>query len=308
MGAGSDILVTGGSGLLGQTLQSYIPDAIYLTSLDYDLRDYGEVKRAIKKHKPTTILHLAAKAGGIVDNINRPCEYLEDNILINTNVLRCARELGVNDILSMSSTCVYPMRCKEYPMSEDMLMDGEPEPTNDGYAYSKRVMVKQSQKSNQQYGTNFKFITPCNLYGETDNFHNLNKAHFVTALMMKIYKDQQDNKGVTLFGDGSPLRQFLHVEDLSWVIKMLVFEVGIENIDDQGLNVCTDEIYSIDEMAHLGYEVLGLEFKGLKYDNTKPNGVYRKDVSNRKLKLLLPHIKFIELEEGMKRVYDKISK
>lgn len=304
---GNQILVTGGSGLLGKSLKEILPEANYISSSDYDLRYYNNVENCFKKYKPKIIVHLAAKAGGIIDNLNNPCDYLEDNLLINTNLLKCSRKLGIRDVLSMSSTCVYPMESPIYPMTESMIMEGKPEPTNDGYAYSKRVMIKQSQKSNIQYGTNFKFITPCNLYGETDNFHNINKAHFITALMVKIYNAEKNGEEITLYGDGTPIRQFIHVKDLSIIIKRLIFEVGINNIPENGLNVCTDETYSINEMAKMGYKSINIKWEGHNYDSTKPNGVYRKDVSNKKLKSLLPNIEFIKLIDGMKMVYNKLQ-
>ena len=303
----NEILVTGGSGLLGKTLKSILPNAIYISSSDYDLRYYNDVNDCFKKYKPKTIIHLAAKAGGIIDNVNKPCDYLEDNLLINTNVLSCARKLDIKNVLSMSSTCVYPMESDIYPMNEDMIMEGKPEPTNDGYAYSKRVMIKQSQKSNVQYGTNFKFITPCNLYGETDNFKNIDKAHFVTALMLKIHESQKTGNPMVLYGDGTPIRQFIHVKDLSIIIKKLVLDIGIEKIPQKGINICTDETLSIDEMVKLGYETLNIKNYNYEYDPNKPNGVKRKDVCNDKLKELIPSIDFIKLKEGMRMVFNKIK-
>ena len=303
------ILVTGGSGMLGKSLQKVIPQAIYVTSRDYDLISPTATNKMLRDIRPTSIIHLAAKAGGIIDNVNKPCQYLEDNLLINTNLIKSARENKIKDLLAISSTCIYPTYSSSisYPLKEDMIFEGRPEPTNEGYAYSKRAMIMHLQTTNKQYGTNYRHIIPCNLYGLTDNFTNINKAHFITALLMKIHEaEKYEKKEILLYGSGTPIRQFIFSEDLAQIIGQLI-DKGIQNIPENGLNVATDESYTINEMATLALKTLSIDNYKINYDRKHPDGQYRKDVCNNKIKKLLPNLTFTSLKEGMKKVYSLIK-
>lgn len=297
------ILVTGGSGVVGQHLQKLIPNGIFLErSSKYsggDLRESQYVKWLLSSYTPDVVIHLAAKVGGIQDNIKYPATYFDDNVLINTNVLKYSYQYGVKKFIGILSTCAYPDKSIKYPMTEEDLFLGPPTLTNFSYGYAKRALAVQIDSYNQQYGTKYNYLIPCNLYSEYDNFTNESKMHFITALLHKI---KNSNGSIELLGDGTPLRQFMYAGDLARVIK----EVIDKNITES-FNVANYENYSINEMAKITLKTLGLDLK-INYVNPELNGQFRKDVSSEKLKTILPEFEFTLFEHGIKTVYDKISK
>jgi GDP-L-fucose synthase len=299
------ILVTGGSGLVGNYLKKIIPNAIYITSKDYNLIKENEVKQMFIDHNPDTIIHLAARVGGIIDNINHPAEYFTENVLMNTLLIEYSYRYNVTKFLGILSTCIYPDTVESYPLKETDLHSGPPTLTNFSYGYSKRCMAVQIDSYNQQYGTKYNYLIPCNLYGDKDK-NDINKSHFVTALIKKIYDANKNNDNhITLFGDGTPLRQFLHASDLANIIKLV-----IDNNITESFNVATYENYSIKEIAEIALKSCNSTNLTINFDTTKPNGQYRKDVSIEKLKSLFPEYLPISLSNGIKYIYntyDKIS-
>ena len=296
------ILVTGGSGMVGKSLKKILPEATYLSSKECDLKNEEEVKSLMNNNEFDVVIHLAAKVGGIIDNINKPDDYFVDNIQMNTNIVKWSRITGVKRFIGILSTCIYPDKVITYPMTEDMLHQGPPTPTNFSYGYAKRCLAVQIDACNKQYGTKYQYLTPCNLYGENDKFGN--NSHFIAALVKKIVKMEKDgNSTLELFGTGKPLRQFMHSDDLAWVIK----ECLDKNIYES-FNVATEENLSIREMVDIALKSCNLKNTQLTFDKTKPDGQYRKDVSIEKLKGLLPNFKTLPLNKGIKKVYDKISK
>ena len=297
-----NILVTGGSGMVGKSLKQLIPQASYISSKDCDLTNPVEVELLVKIHKPEVIIHLAAKVGGIIDNINKPAEYFDDNILMNTLLLKSAHKYGVDRFIGILSTCIYPDKVDTYPMSEEMLHLGPPTPTNFSYGYAKRSLAVQIDAYNKQYGTKYQYLTPCNLYGEHDKYGD--NSHFVAALIKKIHNAKMagDNK-ITLFGTGTPLRQFMYSNDLAIIIKKCLDDNIYENF-----NVATEQNVSIDEIARIALKACDAEHIDIEYDSTKPDGQYRKDVSINKLKTLIPDFSAISLYDGIKNTYSKINK
>ena len=295
------ILVTGGSGMVGKSLKKLIPQALYISSKDCDLTNPIEVELLVKTHKPEAIIHLAAKVGGIIDNINKPAEYFDDNILMNTLLLKSAHKYNVKRFIGILSTCIYPDKLDTYPMTEDMLHLGPPTPTNFSYGYAKRSLSVQIDAYNKQYGTKYQYLIPCNLYGEHDKYGN--NSHFVAALIKKIHnaKISGDDK-ITLFGTGKPLRQFMHSNDLAKIIKKCIDE----NIYDN-FNVATEENVSIDEIAKIALKACNAEHIKIEYDITKPDGQYRKDVSVDKLNNIISDFTPISLYNGIKDTYNKIK-
>lgn len=291
------IVVTGGSGLVGKNLREYLPNATYLTSLDYDLRKEQDVILLYKEQKPDIIVHLAARVGGIIDNINYPLNYFEDNILMNSLMVKYARLFNVERFIAILSSCIFPDRVKKYPMSEDMIHIGPPAKSNFSYAMAKRALAVQIENTNLQFGTKYNYITPCNLYGELDKDDD-NKSHFVTALIKKIYFANNNNeKSIILYGDGTPLRQYMHANDLARVIY-LVIKNGIFD----SFNMATEENYTINEIANIALKVTNSDLK-ISYDISKPTGQYRRDLDISKFKSLFPEFKFITLEDGLKSHY-----
>lgn len=294
------ILVTGGSSMVGKHLQKIIPEAIYLSSKDCDLMNLAEVKKIIEKVKPTNVIHLAAKVGGIMDNIKNPVNFFEENIYINTNLVKACFENRVNNITSILSTCIFPDKVKEedYPMKESLLHEGPPTPTNFAYGYAKRCLAVQSKIYNEQYGTKYSTLTPCNLYSEHDHFKG-DKAHFISSLIKKIYvAKKENNPSINLFGSGKPLRQFMYAGDLANAI--------CETLDESEVfeyNIANKENYSIKEMAEIGLEACDAKNIEINWDKSKPDGQYRKDASSKKFTDKYPEFEFTSLKEGIKKVF-----
>ena len=293
------VLVTGGSGLVGNHLKDILPDAIYISSKDYNLTRIDEVRDMMNKYRPDTVIHLAARVGGIMDNVTYPVDYLEENILINTNVLKMCHLHNVDRVVAILSTCIYPDKVEKYPMVEEDLFNGPPTPTNFSYGFAKRCMAAHIDSYVKQYNKKWSYLIPCNLYGEYDKYEEHN-SHFVSALIKKIYKAEDK---ITLWGTGKPLRQFMYGGDLARVIKYVIDNNIVKN-----LNVAPDEVYSIDEIAKIAKKACNKENLVVYYDNDKPDGQFRKDVDSSKLLSLLDNFKFTHLGEGIKKVYDNFSK
>lgn len=295
----SKILITGGSGLVGKYLKKILPGAIYISSKDYDLASEIQVQKMFLKHKPNVVIHLAARVGGIIDNINHPAEYFTQNVLMNTLLIHYAKKYEVERFIGILSTCIFPNVMKSYPMKETDLHLGPPTDTNFSYGYAKRSMAVQIDSYNKQYGTKYQYLIPCNLYGLGDKDHDSN-SHFITALIKKIHEAKKNNLNtITLFGDGTPLRQFMYAGDFAEIIKRT-----IENDVIDSFNVATEENLSIEQMAKIALDVTENKTIDIKWDTSKPNGQLRKDVSIDKFKKLFPDFKFTPLRDGIKIVYD----
>jgi len=292
------ILVTGGNGLVGKHLQDILPEAVYVSSKDYDLTQSYQVHRLMYKERPDIVIHLAARVGGILDNITNPVDYLEQNILINTNVLKHCHQFNVGKVISILSTCIYPDVVDTYPMKEEVLFNGPPPPDNFAYAMSKRCMATQMDSYVKQHNKQWSYLIPCNLYGEHDKYEE-HHSHFVSALIKKIHEAKDS---VEIWGTGKPLRQFMYAGDLARVIKYMIDNDVVDNF-----NVAPDYVHSIEEITKIGMESCGKGDLKIVYDNTKPDGQYRKDVDSSKLISVMKGFKFTSLEEGIRRVYDNFS-
>lgn len=296
------IIVTGGSSTVGKHLKQILPEAIYLCSKDCDLTKYEDTLQLFNEIKPDVVVHLAALVGGIKDNISRPVDYLEQNVLINTNTIKAAHKVGVAKLIALSSTCIYPDVVDQYPMTESDIFKGAPTPTNFSYAYSKRCMIAQIDAYNAQYGTNYCYITPSNLYSELDT-HKRDRAHYVTALLDKIIEqDHKNGTEIRLLGTGSPLRQFTYAGDVAEVIKLM-----IESGTYESFNVSNTETHSIGELAQITLNALAKHHWSIVYEHPEMDGQYRKDVSISKMKQLFPNFTFTKFADGVKKVYIKRS-
>lgn len=292
------ILVTGGSGLVGQHLKEIMPEAIYVSSIDYDLCREADVMKMFKEHRPTHVVHLAARVAGILDNINHSAEYYTHNVLMNTLTIDYAYRSGAERLMGIISTCAYPEYSNEYPLKEYKLHDGPPTNTSFSYAMSKRGMATQIDAYNNQYDTKYNYLIPCNLYGMGDKDNEI-KSHFVTALIKKIYDANVNNKDhIVLYGDGTPIRQFMYAGDLAQVIKECLMEDITETF-----NVATKESYSIDEIAKIALRATESSHLKIIYDPSRPNGQYRKDACTEKINEILPNFKPMLLKDGIQKVY-----
>lgn len=296
------IVVTGGSGMVGRSLKKLIPDAIYLSSKDYDLTSEKDVIRMYQDIQPKAVIHLAAKVGGIIDNINKPGEYFTDNVLMNTLLVDYAKLYNVERFIAILSTCIYPDKVETYPMTEDMLHQGPPTPTNFSYGYAKRSLAVQIDAYNKQYGTKYQYLTPSNLYGEYDKFGE--NSHFVAALIKKIHNAKVNgDKKIKLFGTGRPLRQFMYSDDLAYVIEKCIYNEIYDSF-----NVSNSENLSIHEIAKIALKACNAQGLTIEYDSEKPDGQYRKDVSNEMLYKSIPDFSPTKLINGIRATYSKLDK
>ena len=270
------ILITGGTGMVGEAIQKVYPEGIFLSSKDADLRDFNQTRAIITKHNPDHIIHLAARVGGIKANMDNLGDFYRENILINTNVLEAARLCETKKVLSLLSTCIYPDKVN-YPLTENQIHNGPPHPSNYAYAHAKRMLDIQSRAYREQYGCNFITAVPNNLFGENDNY-DLEDSHVIPAIIHKIYAALQTNRDIHLWGDGTPKREFTYSLDLANILLFL-----LEHYDEpEPINIGNTGEYSILRVVEM--IAAYLEFKGkIIWDTEKPSGQYRKPSNNSKL-------------------------
>ena len=271
-----NILITGGSGMLGSAFKKLLPDAIYISSKDYDLRDRNQVNEMYATYKPEYVIHLASRVGGVLANMQNLGDFYFDNIMMNTNVLDAAKEHKVKKVLSCLSTCVYPDKV-EYPLTEEQIHNGPPHSSNYTYAYTKRMIDIQSRAYREQFGCNFISMSPNNLFGEHDNF-DLEDSHVIPAMIRKIYEAKQAGEDVTMWGDGTPLREFTYIDDICSISLFL-----LEAYDDpEPINVGTTGERTIKEIAEKIASYFNFE-GNIAWDIYKPKGQHRKPSDNSKL-------------------------
>lgn len=278
------VLVTGGSGMVGRNIVEYLIDkdieVLYPTSKEINLLDKEALKIFIQKSKPEMIIHCAGLVGGIQANINNPASFLYENTQMGLNIIMSAYESGVKKLINMSSSCVYPRNIKN-PLSEEFILKGELEPTNEGYSLAKIISTRFCEYLNQENNDyDYKTIIPCNLYGRYDTF-DLNKSHMIPGVIKKISDAKKNNENnVIIWGDGSVRREFMYVEDLADFVWY-----AIKNFEQmpQNLNVGLGFDYSINEYYEIIADVIG--YKGtFTHDFSKPVGIKQKLMDNSKLK------------------------
>lgn len=296
------ILVTGSTGMLGKALQRIMPDAKYVSSADYDLTNQEDVNKMFRYVRPCVVIHLAALVSGIQDNIKRPADHFEDNILMNSFMVQTAHKFKTPHFIGMLSTCIYPDSLLVYPLTESDIHYGPPTETNFSYAYAKRCMAVQIDACNKQHGTNYSYMIPCNIIGKEDKFDEV-RSHFMGALIRKIYEAKRDGKNhITLYGSGKALRQHVYADDVAKIIKYCV-----ENELYRNMNIAPYEEYSIAELADIALRACGCDKMAIKYDRMKPDGQYRKTVSNHVLKSVIPHLEFTPLKTAIKEIFEHYS-
>ena len=284
------IMVTGGSGLVGSTINADIK----LSSKDADLRNWNETISIFEKYKPDEVIHCAGKVGGVGSNMNYKGEFYYDNIMINTNVLEACRITGVKKVVSFLSTCIFPDDI-EYPLTEKKIHIGEPHNSNYAYAYAKRMLDIQSRAYKEQYGVNYTCVIPTNIYGPNDNF-NLENGHVLPALIHKCYLAKKNNTDFVVWGSGKPLREFIYSEDVGRLT-----EWALNNYEEEEpIIFSTSDEISIGNVAEMVVYYMG--FKGkLILDDEKPDGQFRKPSDNSKLKSYLPDFEFTPIDKGIEK-------
>jgi GDP-L-fucose synthase len=306
----NNILITGGSGLIGYALKDIVSQKyknindynfIFLSSKDGDLRKIEECNKLFDLYKPSKIIHLAARVGGLYENERNNYEMFFDNIKINMNIIECCKKYKIKDGIMCLSTCVYPKYVK-YPIVEDYIHDGKPHESNYGYSYSKRSLEILVELYNEEIGANLKCITPTNIYGPNDNFH-LEKSHVLPALIHKCYLSKLFDTPLIIKGSGKARRQFVYSYDVADLILRLLF-VNNNKYNNYIISPNINSEISIKELVEIIRNSFDINEKNIKYDNSFSDGQIIKTVDNKRITELFPNFQFIDLKMG---ILDTIS-
>ena len=282
MDKNSKIFIAGRSGQVGSSIERKFRQEGYnnicgLRSKELDLRNQDEVEHFFEENRPDYVILAAAKVGGIMANIEAPAEFLYDNLCIQNNVIECSRKYGVKKLLFLASSCIYP-RLSPQPMKEEYLLDGKLESTNEGYAIAKIAGLKLCQYYNEQYGTDYISVMPCNIYGYGDNF-DLKRSHVVASLIRKVHeaKITNDDK-IVIWGTGQARRELMFVDDLADACFYLFCEYS----GNEFFNVGTGQDVSIKELVEVIMGVVGYHAE-IVFDTDKPDGMPQKLMNVSKL-------------------------
>lgn len=306
------IMITGGTGLVGKGVQLYLQDHpssdtyIYLSSKDGDLRNLDETKAIFVKYQPTHVIHLAALVGGLYKNMRCKLQFFRDNMAINDNVLRCCFEYKVEKCISCLSTCIFPdQRSGEikdsFPddisnlLTEDVIHNGPPHPSNEGYAYAKRMLDVMNRLYHEERGCKFTSVIPTNIFGPYDNF-SLEDGHVLPGLIHRCYDAKMNNKEFVVWGSGKPLRQFIYSLDLG---SLLVW--CLDHYDDINpiiLSVGEEDEISIQEAAKEIKDAMNFDGP-LTFDTSRDDGQGKKTASNKKIRTLYTEFKFTPFKEAI---------
>jgi GDP-L-fucose synthase len=294
------LYVAGHRGLVGSAVwragEARGLDLVGRTRAELDLRNQQAVADFLGTTKPTRIVLAAARVGGILANSTYPAEFLTDNLQVQLNVLNAAVANGVEKLLFLGSSCIYPKFAPQ-PISESSLLTGPLEPTNDAYAIAKIAGVLHVQAIRRQYGLPYISAMPTNLYGPGDNFE-LQSSHVLPAMIRKMHEAKvREERHVAMWGTGTPRREFLHVDDAAEACLYLM-----EHYDEpEPINVGTGEDLTIAELANLVKEIVGYA-GSVVWDNSKPDGTPRKQLDTRQINKLGWQPK-VDLEDGIRRTY-----
>ncbi len=297
------VCVTGGAGFLGKVvcrkLQERGAQDIFVPTIDkYDLVSLEGINRMLEDSKPDLIIHLAAQVGGIGANREHPAEFFYNNLMMGVQLMHRAWQTGVGKFVAIGTICAYP-KFTPIPFDEDNLWNGYPEETNAPYGLAKKMLLVQAQSYRQQYGYNAIFLLPVNLYGPGDNF-NPESSHVIPALIRKCLEAKDAGKDeIVVWGDGSPTREFLYVEDAAEGILLAAERYN----GDLPVNLGSGNEISIKNLVELIASLTG--FKGkLVWDATKPNGQPRRALSTKRADDLFGFKAQMTFEEGLKRTID----
>jgi nucleoside-diphosphate-sugar epimerase len=302
--------VAGHRGMVGsaiaRSLEADGVEVITATRSELDLADQSAVRRFLSKERPDTVIVAAAKVGGIHANNTMPAEFIYENLMIECNLIDSAFRAGVEHLLFLGSSCIYPRNAPQ-PMAEEVLLTGTLETTNEPYAIAKIAGIKLCESYNRQYGTDYRSAMPTNLYGPGDNFHETN-SHVLPALLRRFHEAKQaSSEEVVIWGTGTPKREFLHVDDMAAAcvfLRNLPKDIYAANTQPMlsHINVGTGRDVSIADLAQAIAQVT--EFEGrIAFDTTKPDGPPRKLLDVSRL-TNMGWTASIQLEEGIRETYN----
>ncbi|ROS16561.1 GDP-L-fucose synthase [Raoultella sp. BIGb0399] len=306
----SKVYVAGHKGMVGSAIvrNLSVRDNVEIITADrneLDLLDTNSVNDFFRRNKIDQVYLAAAKVGGIVANNTYPADFIYQNLMIQNNVINAAHNNGVQKLMFLGSSCIYPKLATQ-PITEGQLLQGTLEPTNEPYAIAKIAGIKLCESYNRQYNRDYRSVMPTNLYGENDNFHPSN-SHVIPALMRRFHEAKQENASeVIVWGSGKPMREFLHVDDMA-AASIYAMELDTETLSQNvqpmlsHINVGTGIDCTIRELAETISRVVGFEGK-ITFDAEKPDGAPRKLLDVSRLKDL-GWTYSIDLEEGLTRTY-----
>ena len=301
--ANKKITVTGGAGFLGavivKKLRQYgCPNVFVPRARDYNLLELSEIKKLYQDSQPDIVIHLAAQVGGIGANRQNPGKFFYDNLIMGTQLIEMGRRVGLEKFVAIGTICAYP-KFSPIPFKEEDLWNGYPEETNAPYGLAKKMMLVQSQAYRQQYGFNSIFLLPVNLYGPRDNF-DLESSHVIPALIRKcVEANRRGEKKVTVWGTGTPTREFLYVEDAAEGILMATEHYN----SSEPVNLGSGQEISIKSIATLIAKLTGFVGEFV-WDSSKPDGQSRRCLDITRAEKEFGFKAQVELEEGLKRTID----
>ena len=306
------IFLAGHRGMVGSAILRRLagqldpPQLIVRSRTELDLTDQREVRGFMEVERPHIVILAAAKVGGILANHTYPAEFIYENLMIEANVIHEAFRVGVTRLLQLGSSCIYP-RLADQPMSEDALLTGPLEPTNEPYAIAKIAGIKLCESYNRQYGVDYRSVMPTNLYGPGDNFHP-DKSHVLPALIRRFHEAKEVGaREVVIWGTGTPRREFLHVDDMAEA-ALFVLQLPAEtymaatNPMLSHINIGSGNDISIAELAELIARIIGFEGE-IVYDHSRPDGTQRKQLDVSKLASMGWRAS-IPLSDGIAATYD----
>jgi len=294
------VLVTGSNGLLGHALKELLGENhIYHTRKDVDLTDEKLTNEYITYHVKNsgvdTIIHCAALVGGVQANsINNETFFIE-NYRINNNVISSSFENNIKNFVNLSSTCIFPDSKITYPLTADQIDIAPPHPSNHGYSYAKRLSGYQTKIIRQLTGNNWITIVPTNVYGPHDNFHP-DHSHMIPGIIHRAYNCKENNENFVIWGDGSPLRQFIHSKDLA---KIILWSIDNWKSDDPFMAV-NDNEHSVMDIVKIVTKKFGIDDDKLIFDETKPRGQFRKPAKSD----IPKNYEYINIEQGINETID----
>lgn len=301
------IFLAGHNGLVGSSIKRILKKKGYQNIITQkkttlNLLDQRNVYEYLSKLKPDAVIIAAARVGGIYANSSKKAEFIYENLSIQNNLIHGSFISGVKNLLFMSSSCCYPKLANQ-PMSEDQLLTGPLESTNETYALAKIAGMKMCESYSKQFNLNYKSLMPCNLFGPGDNY-DLETSHFIPAIINKIHKAKiNKEKSIILWGTGKPLRELMYVDDLANAVEFFLFK----KFKDSFLNIGSGIEYSIYEYAKLVNKIIGINDLIFKFDKNKPDGTPRKILNSTKA-INLGWKCRLSIEEGINLAYNSYLK